>query len=151
MNHLHREKIEQRIKDDARFHIGEPGRDINGFLIVEPEEPMTGHLSTPETALSFVLAGHAIFTARSERTQVRYTFKVTKVEDKPNQFFVSLLSGPGNNADYSYMGMVRDNVFRLTRASKMREDSAPIKSFRWVLEHLQRGVLPPSCQLCIHK
>jgi len=54
---------------------------------------------------NFLTAGKAIFTV-SNPTGTRYTFKVSKPRDKEDcPFFVSLLTGPDNWANYTYMGI----------------------------------------------
>lgn len=59
--------------------------------------------STKDEALQFMLAGNATFTLTSAATGSRFTFKVTRKEDgKP--WSVRLLTGPDNDADYSYIG-----------------------------------------------
>lgn len=124
-------------------------------------DDMTGRFADAKTALAFIMAGNAYFTARSEVSGTRYTFRVNRANcsrcGKPNcrevacmsqpTYFVALLSGPDNNSDYSYMGMIRDNCFRLTRASKMREDAVPVRAFKYVFERLQRSEMPAACEL----
>lgn len=121
-------------------------------------DDMSGQLSTPESALRFILAGNAYVTIRSLSTGTRYTFRVNRADcsrcGKKDckcwvypLYFVSLLSGPDNNSDYIYMGSIRDNVLRITRGSKMREDSVPFKAFRWMLEHLMIKKMPPKTEL----
>lgn len=120
-----------------------------------------GNLRTAEAALAFITAGNAYFTIRSQKTGQRYTYRVSRA--KPNAgycqwckaepcrcvppYFVSLLSGPENTSDYTYLGMIRDHVFRLTRASKMNETSGPVRAFRWVYERLVRRELPPQTEI----
>lgn len=126
-----------------------------------PAESMSGNLRTAEAALAFITAGNAYFTIRSQKTGQRYTYRVSLA--KPNAgycqwckaepcrcvppYFVSLLSGPENTSDYTYLGMIRDRVFRLTRASKMNETSGPVRAFRWVYERLVRRELPPQTEI----
>ena len=126
-----------------------------------PVESMSGNLRTAESALAFITAGNAYFTIRSQKTGQRYTYRVSLA--KPNAgycqwckaepcrcvppYFVSLLSGPENTSDYTYLGMIRDRVFRLTRASKMNETSGPVRAFRWVYERLVRRELPPQTEI----
>jgi len=57
-------------------------------------------------AKEYTLAGHATITLSSQRTGARYTFRVTRAkrDDKPQDlWFVGLLSGPDNTADYAYV------------------------------------------------
>lgn len=128
----------------------------DGPLVAAP-----GNLRTAEAALAFITAGNAYFTIRSQKTGQRYTYRVSRA--KPNAgycqwckaepcrcvppYFVSLLSGPENTSDYTYLGMIRDRVFRLTRASKMNETSGPVRAFRWVYERLVRRELPPQTEI----
>lgn len=122
----------------------------------EPEEPvsMIGNLASAAIALSFITAGNAYFTVRSQKSGVRYTYRVSLAKPQPgyehwtgHSYFVALLTGPENTADYQYLGMIRDNVFRLTRASKMNNTATPVKAFRWVWDHLIRRELPPQTEL----
>jgi hypothetical protein len=121
-------------------------------------ENMKGNLRTPAAALQFVTAGNATFTVVSLRTGVRYTFKVSRAEcsrcHKTDcncwaypRYFVGLLSGPDNTCDYTYLGQIKDNVFALTRASKMRQDSTPVRAFAWVWNNLIKRALPPQTEL----
>ncbi len=84
----------------------------------------------------FVLAGRAVFTVHNSSGN-HYTFKVTKKEDQNGRgdiFFLSLLSGSDNDRSYTYLGMVtKDGKIRLTRASKMGDDSLPVKVAAWAL------------------
>ena len=57
-------------------------------------------------------------------------------------YFVALLAGPDNTADYVYLGVLRDGAFRLTKKSRMTYASPPVKAFTWALTRLQAGILP---------
>jgi hypothetical protein len=103
-------------------------------------------LATAPDALRFMLAGNAYFTVRSKRTDTRYTFRINRADcmecgeectcGRPARWFVSLLSGPDNSSDYVYIGMIQNEQFKLTRASKMTGDSMPVRAIRWVLTQL---------------
>lgn len=116
---------------------------------------MTPKLTPTESQLSvtdaakFILAGKATFTLRSQKTGTRYTYKVKKNEgeNQPDLWFISLLSGPDNEGDYTYLGMIRNGQFLLTRASKMTSDSLPVKAFRWTWEKLVAGVEPEQVEI----
>ena len=129
---------------------GETGIGTNDAFIVGGP----GNLKTAAVALSFITAGNAYFTVRSLATGTRYTYRVSLGKPQPgyehwtgHSYFVALLTGPENTEDYQYLGMIRDNVFRLTRASKMNFNAIPVKAFRWVWEHLIRRELPPKTEL----
>lgn len=92
---------------------------------------------------SFVLAGRAVFTV-SNPSGRRYTFRVVH---KPGSdkfgpvWFVSLLTGPDNTSDYSYIGIVdaETGEVRLTARSRCSEDSRPVAVVRWALRHVWDG------------
>lgn len=100
--------------------------------------------SSATNALNFLFGGNAIMTFESKKTGVRYTFKVTLSDDQKT-YFVSLLTGPDNTADYSYVGIIPANAksdFRLTKKSRMTPDSTPVRAFRWVHDALSHEILP---------
>jgi hypothetical protein len=119
-------------------------------------QPVLGpaSLTEPARALQFIKAGNAYFTVRSQKTGVRYTFRVAKAKPQPgrehwtgNSYFVSLLTGPENTSDYTYVGMIRDGSFRLTQASTMQADSGPVAAFRWVWGFLNLKQMPPQAEI----
>ena len=102
-----------------------------------------------DKALSFMLAGKAIFTLRSAKTGTRYTYKVSKPKPKEgyensNVFFVSYLTGTDNNSDYTYLGMIgKEGGFRLTKASRLPATAGPVVAFQYVFNSLTaRGEAP---------
>lgn len=98
---------------------------------------MQGRLTDLAATKQFLFAGHAILTLVNDQSGVRYTYKVSAPKN-PNDtspvFFVSLLSGPDNTADYTYLGTIFGNGnlstrFRLTRKSSMGPNTAPVRHF----------------------
>lgn len=101
----------------------------------------------------WVLAGNAVFTANNPEGTA-YTFRVKRVDDetgkRPPVWFGSLLTGPENDNDgsYTYVGIVRpeDGSLKLTRASKLTDDTMAVRVFRWSLKTIWAGLadkLPP--------
>lgn len=81
----------------------------------------------------FVLAGRAVFTV-SNAVGDRYTFKVTQKDGKMGPvWFVSLLTGPDNEADYTYMGILDawSAEVILTKASRYTMHSEPVRVLQW--------------------
>lgn len=94
--------------------------------------------STPSEALRFILAGNAYITLRSEKTQTRYTFRIAASKD--NQLhFVSYLNGPSNTDDYVYLGMIRGDVFSLTRKSSATPETVVYRAFQYMWQRLVKG------------
>lgn len=79
----------------------------------------------------FLLAGRAIFTVHNSSGE-RYTYKITKKESSaqfPEAHFASLLTGPSNESDYTYMGQLQYNLMRVvpTKKSQYTIESKPMR------------------------
>lgn len=92
---------------------------------------------------SFFLAGHAVFTI--ECPDNHYTFQVKKAKsdkplfDKP-LYFVSLLTGPDNTRDFTYVGVMgKDGKLRLTGKSKFNEGTYTVRLFRRTMAVIWAG------------
>ena len=99
---------------------------------------------------TFITAGRAVFTLQGRES--RYTFRVSRANPRApgSALFVSMLTGPDNTADYTYMGMLDEHsgYLRLTHASTYTPESTPVKALRWALPILwQGGSLPAPARL----
>jgi len=152
--------LDQRFLTRNRFKIidrrGHGGARLRHFRVMrqswfqaqahKKENTMQGAKFTAAiVAYDYMMAGNATVTFVSSKTGQRYTFKIRKPDEKKqdpryknngNTYFVSLLSGPQNTTDFTYMGMISHNDFRLTKASKMNQESSPVKAFAWVWNHI---------------
>lgn len=87
---------------------------------------------------TFVCAGNATFSVKCPDGQ-HYTYRVRRTEPTakyPNPaYFVSLLTGPDNTADYTYLGRLDDFTGSVTTTakSKLPADSFPIRLLNRVL------------------
>jgi hypothetical protein len=98
------------------------------------EFSMAGCFTDPGHVVTFMTAGHAVLTLRSMKTGKRFTFKLTTPKkNEHGQRFVALLTGPDNEGDYTYLGMLESGQFRLTRASKLPLSSEPVQAFGYLL------------------
>lgn len=86
----------------------------------------------------YALAGNATITLESAKTGAHFTYKIRQALDKETGepvaglHFVSLLAGADNEADYVYLGIIRNlTAFSLTKASKAGEDAPSVKAFRY--------------------
>lgn len=111
--------------------------------------------ATITDAKNFCLAGNATITLESIKTGVHFTFKIRESkpsEDSTRSFkpvhFVNLLSGPDNENDYVYLGIIREGRFCLTQKSRGGPDAPSFKAFNyfWNTDHCD--VIPP--QLVVH-
>lgn len=89
---------------------------------------------------SFVLGGHSLVTLESGVTGARYTYKLKSTEDK-RCTFVSMLTGPNNDDNYTYIGYFKNDLtFRTSSKSKVTIDSAPAKAIAYLLGHLNTSI-----------
>lgn len=108
-----------------------------------------GHiLEGPERIRSFVLAGNAIFTVANRRTGGRYTFRVRK-SNKGDVHFVSVLSGPDNEADYAFLGTVFGGAeYRHGTRSRVGRDAPSARAAAWLMARvLALRPLPPTVEV----
>ena len=97
-------------------------------------------------AKEFLIAGKAIFTVVSTKTEKRYTFKVTQLTDRnkkkseqdPNApFFVSYLNGSDNGSSYAFLGSIfQKQTYRYSKKSKAGFESVVNKTFNWLFNTL---------------
>lgn len=104
----------------------------------------------------FIWAGKAIFTVSNPRGE-HYTYRVTRKDPEPGgryptaAWFVAVLTGPNNDHDYTYLGMLlRPDapdapdanhvpivpICKLTRASQYGTESRPVAVFNWAMRVL---------------
>jgi hypothetical protein len=101
---------------------------------------------------TFILAGKATFTLQGK--EARFTYRVSRKEAEPGSrygnaptYFVGLLSGPDNTADYRYVGILdtATGYVRLTRNSKLAPSAPSVKALHWALPKVWAGAaMPPS-------
>lgn len=117
----------------------------------DPEEPAgigEGQLKTVEDIRAYIFAGRARFTLRSKKTGQRFTFRVSKAKERPGDkkappFFVSVLTGPDNEAHYTYMGCVwgadgrgKLGAFKHSGKKGITEAAPSVVAFRWFMEQV---------------
>jgi len=123
------------LRDDPKDDDAQPAPP--GQLVDSP-------ITATDACKRFVLAGKAIFTLQGKDS--RYTFRVNRAEPKPgytnHAYFVSLLTGPDNLQDYTYVGLLMEHSgeVRITRSSKYRPDSQPVRAFNWAMSRIWRGL-----------
>jgi hypothetical protein len=97
----------------------------------------------------FITAGKATFTlelphewASAHRCKPHYTYKVRKKvgNDGRPVFFVSILSGPNNESDYRYIGILTfDGQVRTTAKSALHAESMPVRLLNRSLRLVWQG------------
>ena len=92
-------------------------------------------------AHTFAMGGRARFTLVSKQTGKRYTFRVAKAKDA-EMFFASLLVGQNNEADYEYLGFIKDDLGALVAGRKGNAEHPAFKALDWTLRKLAADDMP---------
>lgn len=103
----------------------------------------------------FILAGNAVFTLESEKTGAHFTYRVTRAPEGRNPvYFVGVLTGPNNEDDYSYAGILRMGTahdtnphrevfeFRTTAKSRIAATALSVVGFKWFWDRVSAGRMP---------
>jgi len=117
------------------------------------------HFHSLADAKAFALAGNAILTIQSVRTGTHFTFKIQAPKDQPGtdpfasdiRFVKVLAGGNADDGTWSYLGMIKDRSFRLTKGSRAGADSASVKAFTWFWSVLQTEAVAPNQLIIRHE
>ena len=92
---------------------------------------------------NFFLGGNATFTVDNGKGE-HFTYKIR--QPKPEMpFFVSLMTGPDNESNFTYMGVVSplDGHVKLTAKSRVTNEAKSVKVAQWALNKVwTNGELP---------
>lgn len=121
---------------ELRYALGEGGRR---------------QLTDPGAIKDFILAGNSTFTIVSDRTGRRFTYRVRGKKDEGSDdfalWFVSVMSGPDNESDFTYLGVIRPNGAYF-HGSKSKIDKEHMKSMAWrfLWQFVVDGQMAPDLQ-----
>lgn len=108
------------------------------------------HIHDPANALRFLLAGHAVTTFRSHKTDKHFTYRVEQAEPRPGDrrsppHFVAVLTAPDR---YEFIGTIFDGKrFFHGAKSRIGRDAPSVKAFEWVFVRLLAGRVPETCDV----
>jgi hypothetical protein len=81
--------------------------------------------------LTFILAGNSTVTFKNVETENRFTYKVVK--HKTNDiYFVKVLNG----SDYTYIGYIKDKIYKHSSKSTINYTSQSVKVFAWCINKI---------------
>lgn len=106
-------------------------------------------IESPEDALAFIGGGKSTVTLKSLASGAHYTYKIGKAKDKDDLFFVGLLTGPDNGADYQYIGYMRKQGKEPMMYAGRKGNAAhpAYKAIDWALYHLARDTMPENLEV----
>ena len=112
------------------------------------------HLLTPDSTKELLLAGKALFTVKSLKKDLRYTFKVVQAQKTVDGekipidglYLCSVLVGPDNWTNYKYFGLLKvnaDGSKKLLKAKKGKVsfDAPSVQFFALFLNELYKDNL----------
>lgn len=108
---------------------------------------MRGRLTSIDDLLTFMYAGNATLTLVSVKTRTRFTFKLRRAGAdeqgrERHKFWVNVLVGQDNEADYKYLGQIDTPPDRAARywygqeRSRIGRGAPSNKAFTWFFEHV---------------
>jgi hypothetical protein len=121
----------------------------------DAELPNPAKFTSAANALRFMIAGDAVITLHSKKSDKRFTYRISmKKEDQVGPrgrvYFVSVLVGPDNTKDFTYLGYFFDTqmvYWHGTKKSKIGKDAPSAVAFDWTWRMLQKGVLPEKLEI----
>lgn len=118
------------------------GRVNSQIQAIDPNETIGAQLTDIDRQHAFLTAGKAIFTIQGEHN--RYTFKIDRKpasDQFPETYFVSMLTGPDNLNDYTYVGLldISMGTIKLTRKSAYTANAINVKAFNWTIGRIIAG------------
>lgn len=124
------------------------------------ENTMRGKIEDGAQARGLMLAGNAMITLASTSTGARFTYQIVRAKDaRPARpingvvvddgpFFVRLLNGSNNEADFTYLGTIgRYGVYRHGRKSRVGEDAPSVRAFTWAWTRLNNETIPEGLEV----
>ena len=87
----------------------------------------------------YALAGKATFTIESVGTKRRFTYKIER-KPKEHLWFISVLCGPDNKFDFTYLGCFIGENQKYVRDKQLRigRDAPSRKAFEWLVGRINR-------------
>lgn len=101
------------------------------------------------TARNFIFAGNARFTIQSHATGRRFTLRVRRSKRDATLYFVGLMTGSDNEAEYSYLGVLRDGAFATT--AKSLNSPLAAQAVKWFFARLASAHALPTTLALWHE
>lgn len=106
----------------------------------------------------FFLAPHAgakvTFTISSPTQHFTFKIKCMETQGRPNTLLISVMNGPDNENNYSYIGIIkreaRTPTIIQTRKSKVGLEAQSVRALLWVMRHIQEKKPLPSGYKAMH-
>lgn len=96
-----------------------------------------GLLLSHADVVRYVRGGHGRFTLVSTSTGTRFTFRASTPrevrEGRPTPIFLSLLRGPDNSADYTFLGTLWPDGYRHGARSRVTKDAPSARGLDWFM------------------
>lgn len=111
-----------------------------------------GRLLTAPDVKRYVLGGKATVTLKSRKTGTRYTYRIkqkTNDDGTKTPHFVSVMFGPDNTADYTFLGTLFEDgtKYRHGKKSSLQENDVRERAFCYVWLRVLDGLLPSDVEV----
>jgi len=104
--------------------------------------------SDAQVILQYIFGGKSTFTLQSVASGERFTYKISESakragDNRPPVFFVSVLTGPDNSDNFSFVGTIFERkTFKFSPKAGYRVDSPSVKAFSWAFSNFVGNVVP---------
>jgi hypothetical protein len=104
--------------------------------------------SDAQVILQYIFGGKSTFTLQSVASGERFTYKISESakragDNRPSVFFVSVLTGPDNSDNFSFVGTIFERkTFKFSPKAGYRVDSPSVKAFSWAFSNFVGNVVP---------
>jgi hypothetical protein len=98
------------------------------------------HPTLPLTPDLFVLGGNALFTLQSGKTGTHFTYRARADKTDPKRVYVSVLTGPENETNYSFLGTIfqhneKHAEYHHGKKSRVSREATSAVAFDWFWKH----------------
>lgn len=115
---------------------------------------MENTFATPALLLTYLMAGKVLFTVTNTATGKHFTFKIWKakasVKFPGTTYFVSVMTGPDNEASYSSLGMIKSGKFFSYGKAVIRPTALSFTAFAWLWERVSAEKALPATVVVQH-
>jgi len=101
-----------------------------------------------QVILQYLFGGKSTFTLQSVASGERFTYKISESakragDNRPPVFFVSVLTGPDNSDNFSFVGTIFERkTFKFSPKAGYRVDSPSVKAFSWAFSNFVGNIVP---------
>ena len=110
---------------------------------VEPEK-----FTDAQIILQYIFGGKSTFTLQSIASGERFTYQIVQSAKRPGDsrppvFFVTVLTGPDNSDNYSFVGTIFERkTYKFSPRAGFTLQSPSVRAWQWAFTNFVSGIVP---------